>query len=170
MTSDRVLKSWDNYPRMAGESRRSRRLRRAADDPDYKAHLQAVERLPSAVKEAWDLYLNDKKGELYPFGFSYHFPRQWRWKELQDEAQRGVKSISQRALEAAGLDAGTARRPDGTVDRWPSGRPMATNSPGIDEDFDEGERADDVALWRDEDGTTYLIDRSTGEILGEWEG
>lgn len=176
MTNKRPLRSWDEFPRMAGESRRARRFRRAADDPDYKAHLDAVRRLPSAVAEAWALYENDKDGKIYPFGFSFHFPVQWRWKELQDAVASGTETISQRALRAAGLGPDTVRAPDGKVDRWPSGRPMGTDGPGVDPDFDDqpdlfgSPDPVDIARWQGDDGTVYWVDRSTGEILAEDDG
>lgn len=171
MTSKRPLQSWSAHPKMAGESRRSRRNRRAAEDPDYKAHLEAVSRMPDAVKEAWALYLNDIDRDIYPYGFAYHFPRQWRWMELEAATVQGMPTISQRALSAAGLGPDTARAPDGTVDRWPSGRPMGSDSPGVDPDFDDYPVDEfDHGLWRDSDGTVFLIDRNTGEILREYLG
>lgn len=163
------LRSWREFLPMAGESRYSRQQRRAADDPEFKAHLDAVRRLPSAVQEAWALYENGG-AELYPFGFAYHFPRQWRWKELEDARASGASSISQRALRAADLGPDTARAPDGTVDRWPSGRPMGTDSPGVDPDFDYPVDEFDHGFWRDGDGTVYVIDRITGEVLREYLG
>jgi hypothetical protein len=175
MTNKRPLKSWREFLPMAGESRYERQRRRAASDPDYKAHLQAVRRMPSAVQEAWDLYMNDKAGEIYPFGFAYHFPLQWRWKELQDMTQSGRETLSQRALKAADLGPDTERAPDGSVDRWPSGRSMGTDGPGVDPDFDAQDAFDfmgspsgsDAATWRGDDGKLYLVDRLTGEILSE---
>lgn len=175
MTNKRPLRSWRDFLPMAGESRYARQLRRAADDPDYKAHLLAVRRMPSAVQEAWALYMNDKAGEIYPYGFAHHFPLQWRWKELQDAAASGRHTLSQRALSVAGLGPDTERAPDGKVDRWPSGRPMGTDSPGVDPDFDDQSSFDfvgspagsDAATWRGDDGRLYLADRLTGEILSE---
>lgn len=175
MTDKRPLRSWRDFLPMAGETRHERQRRRAASDPDYKAHLQAVRRTPSAVQEAWALYMNDKAGELYPFGFAYHFPLQWRWKELQDASAAGRETASQRALRAADLGPDTERAPDGEVDRWPSGRPMGTGSPGVDPDFDTQTAFDflgspagsDTALWRSNDGRLCLIDRLSGEILSE---
>lgn len=146
---------------MPGESRYSRRLRRAAEDPEYKSHLDAVARMPDEVRAAWDLYFNDVNREIYPYGFAYHFPRQWRWMELEAATVEGKPTLSQRALSAAGLGAGTARRPDGSVDRWPSGRPMGTGSPGL-----TPPPVTRFGLWKDDDGTVYWLDRDTGEILG----
>lgn len=172
MKNKRPLQSWMEHPGMPGESRYSRRQRRAAEDPEYKAHLQAVARMPDEVRAAWDLYFNDTKREIYPYGFAYHFPRQWRWMELEAAKAEGKPTISQRALSAAGLGPDTVRRPDGSVDRWPSGRPMGTDGPGIDPDFDDepdhpGQT--DRGLWRDDDGSIYWIDRLTGEILAPYQ-
>lgn len=162
------LTSWSKFLPMTGESRYSRQLRRAADDPEYKAHLDAVRRMPSAVQEAWALYENDVNHEIYPFGFAYHFPRQWRWKEIEDGKASGKKSLSQRALEASGLGSDTERRPDGSVDRWPSGRPVGTDSPGVDPDFDDTVDEHVTGYWRDQhNGRLYVIDRITGEVLDE---
>jgi hypothetical protein len=161
----RPLQPWNKFPGMAGESRRSRRIRRAQEDPEYKAHLDAIARMPDEVKAAWDLYFNDTDREIYPYGFAYHFPRQWRWMELEAATVEGKPTIAQHALKAAGLGPDTVRAPDGHVDRWPSGRPMGMDSPGVDPDFDDSPDQSDRALWCDDDGTVYWIDRLTGEIL-----
>lgn len=166
----RPLKSWRDFLAMSGETRYSRRQRRALDDPEYKAHLDAVRRLPSAVKEAWQLYLNDENREVYPYGFAFHFPLQWRWMELEASTVEGEPTLSQRALKAADLGPDTVRAPDGKVDRWPSGRPMGTDSPCPDQgafDFMGSPVGSDSALWRGDDGRLYLVDRLTGEILSE---
>lgn len=163
----RPLKSWNDFLTYAGASRYQRRQLRAMDDPDYRAHVDAVRRLPSAVREAWELYVNDANNEVYPFGFAYHFPLQWRWMELQAAGANGEERLSQRALKAADLGPDTERRPGGDVDRWPSGRPMGANSPGIDPDFHDVVDEDVTGYWRDQhNGRLYVIDQN-GVVLDE---
>ena len=77
-----------------------------------------MRRLPDAVKEAWRLYLADENRSLYPHGFAYHFPAQWRWMELQNPGcdERPPADWE----EPLPLDPANV---------WPSGRVVGTNSP-----------------------------------------
>lgn len=99
----------------SGDLRRSAAL---SSLDDVAAHEEAVRRLPDAVKEAWTLYLADENRTLYPHGFAYHFPVQWRWMELQNPGCREQPPADWE--EPAPLD------PD---NKWPSGRVVGTNSP-----------------------------------------
>lgn len=166
----RRLKSWRAFGAKIDplHARHYRRAERASIDPEYKAHQDAVRRLPAAVREAWELYLADENREIYPHGFCFHFPTQWRWMELEAAKASGKQPLSQRALGAAGLGPETTRAPDGSVDRWPSGRPMGTNSPRRDLDaVADAPAVVDPAVVREPDGSFTVYDPETGEIIAD---
>lgn len=45
-------------------------------------HRKAMDRLPDWVRLCWNMYLAEP--HKYPFGFAYHFPDAWNWKENEN--------------------------------------------------------------------------------------